>query len=179
VPLAVRPPLPPMLARLERELPRGGWLSEPKWHGFRCLAFRDGGEVDLRSRNQRPLARYFPEVVEALVALSEPRVALDGELVVAGPAGFGFPALLARLHPAASRVERLRRETPAALGAFDLLALGEEDLRDLPFRERRERLEALLAQRRRRGSTARRARGSTAPSRSRRTSATSPAGARW
>ena len=154
MPLAVRPPLPPMLARLERELPRGGWLSEPKWHGFRCLAFRDGGEVDLRSRNQRPLARCFPE-------WSRPS------------------SLLARLHPAASRVERLRRETPAALGAFDLLALGEEDLRDLPFRERRERLEALLAQRRRRGSTARRARGSTASSRSGRTSATSPAGARW
>src|SRR4051794_38856188 len=113
--LPVSPPLQPMLARLVRELPAGGYLYEPKWDGFRCLAFRDGSGIDLRSRNDRPLARYFPEVVEALLALPEERFALDGELVVVDDAGFDFEALLARLHPAASRVERLRRETPASL----------------------------------------------------------------
>jgi ATP-dependent DNA ligase len=141
---SIRPPVAPMLARLARELPLDGYLYEPKWDGFRCLAFRDGAEVDLRSRNQRPLARYFPEVVEALLALPEPRFVLDGELVVATAAGFDFEALLARLHPAASRVERLRGETPASLVTFDLLGLGGEDLREHPFRVRRARLEELL-----------------------------------
>src|SRR4051794_14429079 len=134
--LPVMPPLAPMLARLVRELPRDGYLYEPKWDGFRCLVFRGDG-VDLRSRNQRPLARYFPEVVEALLALPEARFVLDGELVVTSPAGLDFAALRARLHPAASRVERLRRETPAAFIVFDLLARGDEDLRERPFRERR------------------------------------------
>jgi ATP-dependent DNA ligase len=142
---AVKPPVAPMLARLARELPLDGFLYEPKWDGFRCLAFRDGDDVDLRSRNQRPLARYFPEIVEALLALPEPRFALDGELVVATRAGFDFEALLARLHPAASRVERLRTETPASLVAFDLLAAAGDDLRKTPFAGRRRRLEALLA----------------------------------
>jgi ATP-dependent DNA ligase len=142
--LPLSPPLPPMLARLTRELPLDGYLYEPKWDGFRCLVFRDGIDVDLRSRNQRPLARYFPEVVDALLALDEPRFVLDGELVVAGDDGFDFPALLARLHPAASRVERLRRETPAALVAFDVLAVGDQSLLDTPFRERRQRLRELL-----------------------------------
>src|SRR4051812_27095649 len=103
-----------MLATLARELPRGPYLYEPKWDGFRCLAFRDGETVDLRSRNDRPLARYFPEIVEALLAVEASAFALDGELVVATAAGLDFEALLARLHPAASRVERLRRETPAS-----------------------------------------------------------------
>jgi len=142
--LAVTPPVAPMLARLARELPLDGYLYEPKWDGFRCLVFRDGDDVDLRSRNQRPLARYFPEVVEALLGLRESRFVLDGELVVATRAGFDFEALLARLHPAASRVERLRRETPASFVAFDLLALADDDLRGLPLRERRYRLAALL-----------------------------------
>ena len=142
--LPLTPPLPPMLARLTRELPLDGYLYEPKWDGFRCLAFRDGGDVDLRSRNQRALARYFPEVVEALLELEEPRFVLDGEVVVAGEEGFDFPALLARLHPAASRVERLRRETPASLVAFDVLAVGDDELLETPFRERRERLGDLL-----------------------------------
>src|ERR671931_16336 len=102
--LPVRPPLAPMLARLARELPADGYVYEPKWDGFRCLVFRDGGEVDLRSRNQRPLARYFPEVVEAMLQLPERRLVLDGELVVARRGGLDFEALLARLHPAASRV---------------------------------------------------------------------------
>jgi ATP-dependent DNA ligase len=137
---------PPMLARLARELPRGNYLYEPKWDGFRCLAFRDGGEVDLRSRNQRPLARYFPEIVEALLALPQQQLVLDGELVVTGRQQLDFVALLARLHPAASRVERLRVETPSLFVAFDVLAVGEEDLRDWPFVERRARLERLLGE---------------------------------
>jgi ATP-dependent DNA ligase len=143
--LPVVPPVAPMLAQLARELPAGGYLYEPKWDGFRCLAFRDGDEVDLRSRNQRPLARYFPELVEALLGLRASRFALDGEIVVVTPAGFDFAALLARLHPAASRVERLRRETPAALVAFDLLAVEDRDLREKPFSERRRLLARLLA----------------------------------
>src|ERR1041385_4963865 len=104
--LDLRPPVAPMLARLAREPPVGGYLYEPKWDGFRCLAFRDGDDVDLRSRNDRPLARYFPEVVEALLELPCASFAIDGELVVATYEGFDFAALLARLHPAASRVER-------------------------------------------------------------------------
>jgi ATP-dependent DNA ligase len=134
-----------MLARLARELPHGGYLYEPKWDGFRCLTFRDGDEIDLRSRNQRPLARYFPEVVDALLSLPERRFVLDGELVITTRDRLDFEALLARLHPAASRVERLRHETPASLIAFDVLALGDEDLRERPFHERRELLEQLLA----------------------------------
>jgi ATP-dependent DNA ligase len=141
---AVRPPLAPMLARLERELPADGYLYEPKWDGFRCLAFRTASDVDLRSRNQRPLARYFPELVEALIALPEERFVLDGEIVATAGSRPDFLALLARLHPAASRVARLSRETPALFIAFDLLALGDEDVRGRPFRERRELLEHLL-----------------------------------
>lgn len=133
-----------MLARLARELPEGRFAYEPKWDGFRCLAFRDGDDVDLRSRNDRPLARYFPEIVEALLALPEPRVVLDGELVVTVEGRFDFAALMGRLHPAASRVARLRRETPASYVAFDVLAAGDEDLRGQPFAQRRARLEALL-----------------------------------
>src|SRR3954452_15724116 len=107
-----------MLARLPRELARGDYLYEPKWDGFRCLAFRDGDTVELWSRHRRELTRYFPEVVEDLRALDEPRVVLDGELIV--PNG-DFAALMARIHPAASRVARLRRETPTCFVAFDLL----------------------------------------------------------
>jgi ATP-dependent DNA ligase len=129
-----------MLARLERALPDGDYLFEPKWDGFRCLAFRDGATVDLRSRNQRPFARYFPEVVAALQQLDESRFVLDGELVTDD-----FPSLLARTHPAVSRVERLARETPARLIAFDLVAIGDDDLTTAPFTERRARLERLLA----------------------------------
>ncbi len=133
-----------MLARLARELPAGDFLYEPKWDGFRCLAFRAGDEVDLRSRHDRPLARYFPEVVEGLRRLPAERFVLDGELVVLRGRGFDFPALMARLHPAPARGERLRRETPALLIAFDLLALGDDDLRARPFAQRRRLLETVV-----------------------------------
>ncbi|HWC31672.1 MAG TPA: ATP-dependent DNA ligase, partial [Actinomycetota bacterium] len=143
--LPVRPPLPPMLARLERELPHDRYLYEPKWDGFRALAFRDGDAVDIRSRNDRPLARYFPELVAGIRSLRDDAVALDGEIVVLTDGAFDFAAIMARLHPAASRVERLRRETPARFVAFDLLAAAGEDLRAAPFVERRAALEALAA----------------------------------
>jgi ATP-dependent DNA ligase len=136
--------LEPMLARLAHELPADGYLYEPKWDGFRCLAFRARDELDLRSRNHRPLARYFPELVEALLALPEREFVLDGEIVVAREGRFDFAALLARLHPAASRVERLRWETPASFVAFDLLARSGADLRDRAFAERRQLLAQLL-----------------------------------
>ena len=129
-----------MLAQLARDLPEGNVVYEPKWDGFRCLAFRNDGTV-LQSRRGNDLARYFPEVVEGLRALPDP-VVLDGELVA--PAG--FPALMGRIHPAASRVERLRAETPASYVAFDLLALDERDLREQAFVERRRLLEELLAE---------------------------------
>ena len=126
-----------MLARLTRTLPRDGFLYEPKWDGFRCLAFRCGDEVDLRSRHDSPFARYFPELVEGFRSLPADRIVLDGEIILVGPKGFDFEALMTRLHPAASRVERLRRERPASFVAFDLLALGDRDLRGTPFGERR------------------------------------------
>ena len=144
--LPVQPPVAPMLARLARELPTGpGWSYEPKWDGFRCLVFRAGDEVDLRSRNDRPLARYFPEVVEAVRALPADAVVLDGELLVTRDGRADFPALMARVHPAPSRVALLRAQIPARLVAFDLLGCGEEDLRAVPFGQRRARLEQLLA----------------------------------
>jgi ATP-dependent DNA ligase len=132
-----------MLARLERELP-GGLLYEPKWDGFRCLAFKDGEDVVLRSRHDRPLERYFPELVAALATLPEPGVVLDGEILASREGEPDFTALLARLHPARSRVERLSVETPACFIGFDVLAVGGEDLRGRPFVERRARLEELL-----------------------------------
>jgi ATP-dependent DNA ligase len=140
------PPVPatPMLARLVRDLPRGDYLYEPKWDGFRCLAFRAGERVDLRSRRDRPLGRYFPELTEALLRLPEVRFVLDAEIVAVGANGLDFEALMGRLHPAGSRVARLREDTPASLIAFDLLWETDEDLRHLPFLERRRRLEELL-----------------------------------
>jgi ATP-dependent DNA ligase len=132
-----------MLARLARDIPRGGWLYEPKWDGFRCLAAVADGAVDLRSRHGRPFARYFPELVAALATLGD--AVLDGEIVVTGAAGLDFAALLCRLHPSSSRVGRLARETPASFIAFDLLALGGEDLTRMPLAARRARLEGLLA----------------------------------
>ena len=135
------PPVAPMLAKLQASLPEGDWCYEPKWDGFRGIVFRDGDEVEIGSRNGRPLTRYFPEVVEAVRAWLPPRCVIDGEIVVAGPRGLDFDALSQRIHPAATRIQRLAAETPAQFVAFDLLALGESDHRRDPFSERR----ALLA----------------------------------
>jgi ATP-dependent DNA ligase len=133
----------PMEARLVEELPRGPeWIYEPKWDGFRCLAFRRGRRVELQSKSGRPLARYFPELVDALLAVRATRFVLDSEIAIELDGRFSFDALLMRLHPAASRVERLARETPAIVIVFDLLE--DEDgrrLDGLPLSERRVALE--------------------------------------
>jgi ATP-dependent DNA ligase len=143
--LPVAPPVAPMLATLARELPVGPALRyEPKWDGFRCLAFRAGDDVDLRSRHDRPLARYFPEVVAALRRLPADRFVADGELLVVRDGQNDFAALMSRLHPAASRVALLAERTPAAYVAFDVLAVGDTDLRGMAFDARRERLVALI-----------------------------------
>ena len=138
-----------MLAKATKTLPpqsahAAGFLYEPKWDGFRAIVFRDGDEVELGSRNERPLTRYFPEVVEAVKAQLPERCVVDGEIVIATPRGLDFEALQQRIHPADSRVRRLAAETPASLVAFDLLALGDEDLRATPLGERRARLEEAL-----------------------------------
>jgi ATP-dependent DNA ligase len=134
-----------MLAKLTRELPTGDLLYEPKWDGFRCLVFRDGDDLLLQSRNRKPLDRYFPELQAPLRGSLPPRVVLDGELVVPRDGSLDFDALSERIHPAASRVATLAARTPARYVAFDLLALGEDDLTDRPFAERREQLEVALA----------------------------------
>jgi ATP-dependent DNA ligase len=134
-----------MLATLVRELPAGDLVYEPKWDGFRCLAFRDGTKVELYSRNRRPFTRYFPELVEAFAAVTETGFVIDGEVIVLGPGGIDFAALMLRLHPSPSRVARLRSETPASFVAFDLLAISDTDLLSTPFSERRNRLADLLA----------------------------------
>jgi ATP-dependent DNA ligase len=139
------PPLEPMLARLEEEIPAGdGWLYEPKWDGFRTIVFRDGESVLLQSRDLKPLNRYFPELVAPLRAELPERCVVDGEIVIAGPGGLDFEALLLRIHPAASRVAALARETPAQVVLWDLLALGDRDLRGAPLAERRRLLEEAL-----------------------------------
>ena len=140
------PPVAPMLAKLARELPPAeGMLFEPKWDGFRCIVFRDGAEVELGSRKERPITRYFPELVDPLRDQLPEKCVLDGEIVIARPAGLDFDALLQRIHPADSRVRVLAEQTPASFVAFDLLAVGDEDLRPAPQGERRRRLEAVLA----------------------------------
>ena len=144
--LPVMPPVKPMLARSVAEVPAGpGYLYEPKWDGFRCIVFRDGDEVELGSRNERPLTRYFPEVVEAVRAQLPERCVVDGEIVIAAGKGLDFEALLQRIHPADSRVRMLAESTPASFVAFDLLALGDESLMDAPLSQRRDRLEQALA----------------------------------
>jgi ATP-dependent DNA ligase len=135
----------PMLARLVDELPIGDYAYEPKWDGFRCIAMRADEGVTLMSRHGRPFTRYFPEIVEALASIRSNDLTLDGEILVDGPAGFDFAALLARLHPAESRVRRLRTETPARFMAFDVPWLDGEDLSTRAFIERRRRLEEVLA----------------------------------
>jgi len=135
-----------MLAKLARELPTGdGWWYEPKWDGFRCIVFRDGDEVELGSRNERPLTRYFPEIIEPLRAALPKRAVVDGELVIATDQGLDFDLLSNRIHPAESRVNKLAAETPSSFVAFDLLAEGAKDLRPKPFGDRRTRLEGVLA----------------------------------
>ena len=139
------PPVKPMLAKAADRVPEGdGWHFEPKWDGFRCIVFRDGDELELGSRNERPLTRYFPELVAALASALPGRCVVDGEIVIATPAGLDFDALQQRIHPAASRVERLAAETPASFVAFDLLAIDDVDLVHRPLSERRARLEAAL-----------------------------------
>ena len=136
-----------MLAKLARKIPAGdGWLFEPKWDGFRCIVFRDGDRLELISRNLKPLGRYFPELIAPLLAALPQRCVIDGEIVVADADGHGldFDALLQRIHPAQSRVERLAAETAASFVAFDVLALGDEALLDRPMSERRRLLVAAL-----------------------------------
>jgi ATP-dependent DNA ligase len=144
--LPVRPPFPPMEAESEAEIPSGaGWLYEPKWDGFRCLAFRKGPEVLLQSKAGQPLGRYFPELVEALGRLPAKTFVLDGEIVIPEGKAFSFDALLQRIHPAESRIRKLAKETPASLYAFDLLVDDRgRSLVGQPLEERRERLEAFF-----------------------------------
>jgi ATP-dependent DNA ligase len=146
VSLPLSPPLKPQLAKSSRDLPAGdGWCYEPKWDGFRIIVFRDGDEVHLQSRNGKPMNRYFPDIVEQALALKAKRYVLDGEMVVTVDGIQEFDLLSQRIHPAASRVERLREETPATLVAFDLLAEGDDTLLELPYTERRERLAKLVS----------------------------------
>jgi ATP-dependent DNA ligase len=136
----ITPPVKPMLAKLQKEIPKGdGWLYEPKWDGFRGVVFRDGDTMQIDSRNGQPLARYFPEVVRVLHETLPERCVVDGEIVIATPQGLDFDALQLRLHPAASRVNMLAEQTPATFIAFDLLALS-EDVRGRPLRERFDKL---------------------------------------
>ena len=140
----VLPPVEPMLAKAATALPEGeGWCYEPKWDGFRAIAFRADGDVHIQSRDLKPLDRYFPEVHDALVRGLPDGCVVDGEIVIATPEGLDFDALQMRLHPAASRVLKLSTESPASFVAFDLLADAEGDLRTQPLAERRRRLEAL------------------------------------
>jgi ATP-dependent DNA ligase len=144
--VAVQPPINPMLAQLTRELPTGeGWLYEPKWDGFRALVFWDGNQVVIQSRDLKPLTRYFPELETGLRELLPPGTVVDGEIVIAGPDGLDFDALLLRIHPAASRVAMLAKQTPTSFVAFDLLADASGDLRQLPQVERRQKLERIVA----------------------------------
>jgi ATP-dependent DNA ligase len=146
--LPVNPPVAPMLARPVPQIPEGPFSFEPKWDGFRSIVFLDHGEVEIGSRNERPMTRYFPEVAEALQANLPPRCVVDGEIVIPDASGrrLDFEALLQRIHPAASRVALLAEQTPAHFVAFDLLALDDTDLCEQPFEQRRAALEQALAQ---------------------------------
>ncbi len=135
-----------MLAKRIDELPAGGdWIYEPKWDGFRALVFRDGDDILVQSRDEKPLNRYFPELIEPLKAQLPERCVLDGELVIVKNSGLDFEALQLRLHPAASRVKLLSRQTPASVVFFDVLCVGDRDLRRERFQSRRRELESLLA----------------------------------
>jgi ATP-dependent DNA ligase len=145
--LPVMPPVAPMLAKAVPAIPSGEYVFEPKWDGFRSIVFRDGDEVEIGSRNERPMTRYFPELAEAVLAELPPRCVIDGEIVLPDFAAgrLDFEALQLRLHPAASRVRLLAAQTPAHFVAFDLLALGSEDYTARPFADRRAALEQALA----------------------------------
>jgi ATP-dependent DNA ligase len=143
VKLPVMPPVAPMLSKAVPAIPPGA-SYEPKWDGFRSIIFRDGDEVEIGSRNERPMTRYFPELVEAARRELPERCVVDGEIVLATATGLDFEALQLRLHPAASRVALLAERTPASFIAFDLLALGDDDLTGQPFERRRARLEYAL-----------------------------------
>src|SRR4029077_2140581 len=135
-----------MLSSAAEALPAGdGWLFEPKWDGFRTLVFRDGAEILLQSRDEKPMNRYFPELLEPLTRALPERCVVDGEVVIVGAGGLDFEALLLRIHPAASRVKLLAAQSPASFVAWDLLAHGDEDLRGAPLAARRLRLEQELA----------------------------------
>lgn len=136
-----------MLAKAATSVPEGeGWWYEPKFDGFRCIVFRDGPDIELTSRNERPFTRYFPELIDPLLEQLPDRCVVDGEIVIAdrGGAGLDFDALLQRIHPAESRVRRLAAETPASFVAFDVLAIDDESLLSLPLSERMRRLDTML-----------------------------------
>ena len=144
--LPVNPPILPMLAKRVSELPASGdWIFEPKWDGFRALIFRDGKEVMIQSRDEKPLNRYFPELIDPLLKQLPAKCVLDGEIVIAQKGTLDFDSLQLRLHPAASRVKLLSEQIPASIVFFDLLAEGKRDLCKEPFAERRSRLESLLS----------------------------------
>jgi ATP-dependent DNA ligase len=141
----VNPPVLPMLAkRVDGLPPEGEWIFEPKWDGFRAIIFRDRDEIEIQSRDEKPLNRYFPELIEPLQKQLPTRCVLDGEIVISNGSALDFEALQLRLHPAASRVKLLSQQTPASVVFFDLLAEGDRDLREQPFEKRRARLEKLL-----------------------------------
>jgi ATP-dependent DNA ligase len=143
--LPLEPPIKPQLARPAKDLPEGdGWRYEPKWDGFRTIVFRDGDDVYLQSRNGKPMNRYFPEVAPQVTELAADRVVLDGELIVVVDGIQEFDLLGQRIHPAKSRVEMLAGQYPAAFVAFDVLAVGDEVLMELPYDERRARLEQVV-----------------------------------
>ena len=144
--LPLQPPIRPMLAKRVDDIPDGDtWIFEPKWDGFRALIFRDGDDITIQSRDQKPLNRYFPELFAPLKTQLPERCALDGEIVIATSTGLDFDALQLRIHPAASRVKTLSEQIPASIVFFDLLCLGDRDLRAEPFESRRKELESLLA----------------------------------
>jgi ATP-dependent DNA ligase len=137
-------PAAPMLARLTRQLPEGEFMYEPKWDGFRCLVKWNGDEVDMRSRSGRPLARYFPELVDALRRVDARGFVVDGEILAMRDGAPDFASLMARLHPAASRVHRLSTETPASMILFDVLEIDGRNVTAEPFHRRRSMLETLM-----------------------------------
>jgi len=144
--LPVNPPILPMLAKRVGALPDGDdWIFEPKWDGFRALVFRDGGEILIQSRDEKPLNRYFPDLLDPLRAALPLQCVLDGEIVIVKNDGLDFDALQLRLHPAASRVKLLAEQTPSSFVGFDLLCRGNKDLRGEPFKTRRHELESLMA----------------------------------